>query len=158
MNIQKKSFFDTNPQKSANKVTINSFMMGSLFFILTLIITLDPNKFSLFVIYQLVLAIPLLFVSSLAYSKVGYYQHVSDWDTLGWFTNTMGNLFIINAIGLLTSKFDKTLALLYFLLFLILMIVYTYFNIKHNKEKLGQKLFKLLFLIVIIVLGGVLLI
>ncbi len=101
---------ETNPQKSANKVTINSFMMGSLFFILTLIITLDPNKFSHAVIYQLVLAIPLLYVSSLAYSKLGYWKEVHEWDALGWLTNTTGNLFVINSIGLVASKFSHNLA------------------------------------------------
>ena len=60
--MEEKNLFKTNPQKSANKVTINSFMMGSLFFVLTIIMTLQPNRFSALVIWQLVLAIPLLFV------------------------------------------------------------------------------------------------
>jgi len=150
-------FFKSNPQKSANKVTINSFMMGSLFLVLSLIITLDPSKFSIAIMYQLVLAIPLLYVSSLAYSKIGYHtENLKYWDTLGWFTNTTGNLFIMNAIGLLTAKFDPVLAHIYFYLFLILMIIYTFLNIKNNKGALNQKLFKLFYLLVIIFLGGLL--
>lgn len=147
--------FRTNPQKSANKVTINSFMMGSLFFVLTLIITLDPNKFSHAIIYQLFLAIPLLYVSSLAYSKIGYWEETYHWDTLGWFTNTVGNLFVINAIGLLALKFSLLLSQIYFFLFCVLMIVYTFINIKQNTKIFYEKMFKLVFLLLIVFFGGI---
>jgi len=150
----KEHFFQTNPAKSANKVTINSFMMGSLFFVLTLIITLDPNRFSKFIIYQLFLAIPLLYVSSLAYSKIGYWKETHDWNTLGWFTNTLGNLFIINAIGLLALKFSQALSELYFFTFCALMIIYTLINIRLNHKIWLQKLFKLAFLLLVIYFGG----
>ncbi len=150
-------FFKTNPQKSANKVTINSYMMGSLFLVLSLIITLNPSQFSIAIMYQLVLAIPLLYVSSLAYSKIGYHtENIKYWDTLGWFTNTTGNLFVMNSIGLLTARFDPLLAHIYFYLFVILMIIYTFLNIKNNKGVLYQKLFKLFFLLLIIFFGGLL--
>ena len=151
-----KKFFVTNPQKSADKVTINSFMMGSLFFVLTLIVSLDPKKFSPLVIYQTVLAIPLLYVASLSYSKVGYWKNTYAWDVLGWFTNTTGNLFVINAIGLVTAKFEPALAYTYFILFIILMSVYTLVNIIGSHHAWKQKLFKLLYLLLIIIVGGVL--
>lgn len=148
--------FKTNPQKSANKVTINSFMMGSLFFVLTLIITLGSNKFSHAIIFQLFLAVPLLYVSSLAYSKIGYWKETYEWDTLGWFTNTTGNLFIINAIGLLALQFSLILSCIYFSLFCLLMIVYTFINIRQNKKIFHEKIFKLIFLLIIVFFGGIL--
>ncbi len=154
--MDKEYFFRTNPHKSANKVTINSIMMGSLFFMLTLIITLDPEKFSPLIISQLFLAIPMLYVSSLAYSKIGYWKETYEWNTLGWFTNTIGNLFVINAIGLLAAKFNSNLAYVYFFLFCLLMIIYTLINIKHNQKIWPQKIFKLIFLLVIILFGGIL--
>ena len=154
--MDKEYIFKTNPQKSANKVTINSFMMGSLFFVLTLIITLDPNRFSHIIIFQLFLAVPLLYVSSLAYSKIGYWKETYEWDILGWFTNTTGNLFIINAIGLLALKFSHLLAYSYFFLFCLLMVIYTFINIRQNKKILNEKLFKLFFLLVIVFFGGIL--
>ena len=153
--MKKDYIFRTNPQKSANKVTINSFMMGSLFFVLTLIITLDPNKFSHAIIFQLFLAIPMLYVSSLAYSKIGYWEETYDWDVLGWFTNTVGNLFVINAIGLLALKFSYTLSVTFFSMFCILMVLYTGINIKQNKKILLEKIFKLLFLLLVIFFGGI---
>jgi len=148
--------FETNPQKSANKVTINSLMMGSLFFVLTLIITLDPKNFSPAIIFQLFLAIPLLYVSCLAYSKIGYYEETYAWDTLGWLTNTIGNLFVINSIGLLALKFGHALSVIYFSLFCSLMVIYTIINVWQNKRILNEKLFKLFFLLVIVFLGGIL--
>lgn len=154
--MEKEYIFKTNPQKSANKVTINSFMMGSLFFVLTLIITLSPNKLSSPIIFQLFLAVPLLYVSSLAYSKIGYWKETYEWDALGWFTNTVGNLFVINAIGLLALEFSRTLSYIYFSLFCLLMIIYTFINIRQNKKILTEKIFKLVFLLVIVFLGGIL--
>jgi hypothetical protein len=55
-------------------------MMGSLFFILTLVWTLGVQKFNGFIIGQLVMAIPLLFVSSLAYAKVSYREKNKPFD------------------------------------------------------------------------------
>jgi hypothetical protein len=143
-----------NPQKSVNMVMINSFMMGSLFFILTLIITIDPNRFSGLVIYQLVLAIPLLYVSSLSYSKLGYSKQAHGWDILGWHTNTLGNLFVLNAIGLVASYYNFTLAFMYFLLFCLLMLIYTIINIKYNPNLWIEKIYKLVFLLTVMVTGG----
>ena len=154
--MEEKYIFKTNPQKSVNKVTINSFMMGSLFFVLTLIITLGSNRFSSAIIFQLFLAVPLLYVSSLAYSKIGYWKETYEWDALGWFTYTIGNLFVINAIGLLALKFSHVLAQIYFSLFCCLMILYTVINIRQNKKILYEKIFKLIFLLVIVFLGGIL--
>jgi hypothetical protein len=156
MPMEEKYIFQTNPQKSANKVTINSFMMGSLFFILTIIMTLGPDEFSTAIIAQLFLAIPLLYVSSLAYSKVGYWKNTYEWDALGWFTNTVGDLFVLNAVGLLALQFSWNLSAIYFAIFGLLMIIYTAINIRQNKKILHEKIFKLAFLLVIMFLGGVL--
>ena len=146
------NYFSINTHKSANKVTISSFMMGSLFFILTLVLTIDPNRFSPLVIYQLVLAIPLLFVSSLAYSKIGYSKSTHTWDMFGWHTNNLGNLFVLNAVGLVAANYDLTLAKIYFTLFCLLMTVYTLININHEPKLWPARLYKLLFLLVVIIL------
>ncbi len=61
-----------NAEKGISHIAINAFMIGSLFMILTLIWTLGPDKFNPFIIWQLVLGIPLIFISSLAYGKVSY--------------------------------------------------------------------------------------
>lgn len=154
--MKKGDMFSTNPQKASSRITINSFMMGSLFFILTLIISTDPYKFKSIVIIELVLAIPLLYISSLAYSKIGYHQNVKLWDDLGWFTNNLGNLFVLNVVGLITATFFKNLALTYFTLIILLFLVYSLINFYYNPTQKGQKLFKFLFLVAIILFGGIL--
>jgi hypothetical protein len=149
-------FFRTNPEKAASLVAINSFMMGSLFIVFTLIWTLNPKQFSILIIAQLAFAIPLLFVSSLAYTKVGYKKEVKHWETFGWYTNTIGNAFLMNSMGLVIAKEYPELSFAYFFLIIILMLIYSVINISLNHERAKEKLFKFLFLVAIIVLLGIL--
>lgn len=153
--MAKEDLFRTNPEKASAKVSINSFMIASLFFILTLIWTLNPEKFSSIIIYELVLAIPLLFVSSLSYSKIGYWKETKLWDWLGWFTNNIGNIFVLNVVGLIAATFSIKLSFLYFGLTILLMFIYSLINIIYRHNKLAEKLFKFLFFLVILFLGGI---
>jgi hypothetical protein len=146
--------FFTNPEKASARVAINSFMIGSLFMILTFIWTLNPQKFSTIILVQIVLAIPMLFVSSLAYAKVGYWKEVKLWDLLGWVTNNFGTIFVINVVGLITATFTKNVALIYFSLTLVLMIIYSAINIYYKPKSWKEKLFKFLFFAVFLYLGG----
>lgn len=152
----KNKFFQTNPEKAASKVTIDSFMMGSLFFVFTLIWTLNPKKFNAVIIFQLISAIPLLFVSALSYAKVGYKKEVKYWETFGWYTNTIGNAFVINVVGLLVAREYLYIGLYYFLLFAVLMIIYSTINIKMHPEEVREKIFKFAFLAVIVFMFGIL--
>ncbi len=154
--MKKENMFVTNPEKANAKITINSFMMGSLFVMLTFMFSIDPHRFGQFIIAELVLAIPLLYVSSLAYSKVGYHKEIRLWDNLGWFTNNLGNLFVLNVMGLITAIFFRTLALSYFGLLITLMAIYSGINFAYHPTRKRQKLFKFLFLVAIVFLGGIL--
>ncbi len=153
--MKKEAIFKTNPDKAASRVAINSFMMAGVITIITLIWTLKPENFSIFLIAQLILAVPLLFVSSLAYSKIGYWKETKLWDALGWYTNNIGNLFILNVFGIIASIFSMALALFYFATFIILMVIYSIINIIYNPASLKEKTFKFLFLVLIIFLGGI---
>src|SRR3989339_465288 len=104
-----KRIFRTNPEKAGNRVAINSFLIGSLFTIFTLIWTLSPEKFSVIIVTQISLAIPLLFVSSLAYSKVAYWKETRLWDTLGRYTNNLATIFIFNVVGLMIADYFVSL-------------------------------------------------
>jgi hypothetical protein len=152
--MAKKYIFKVNPEKATAKVTINSIIMGGLFFILTLLISLKPDKFNLLLLGQLVLAIPLLFVATLAYAKIGYWNDTKSWDALGWFTNTIGNAFVFNSVGLMTAQIDKSIALLYFLISIILMIIYSIINVQETPDLGKQKLFKFFFFFILTILGG----
>lgn len=151
-----KRFFETNSHKASARVTINSFMMGSLFFILTLVWSLNPSKFNIYLIAQIVFAIPLLFVSSLAYAKIGYWQDIKMWDVFGWFTNNIGSIFILNVVGLMTVTVNRNLAMLYFLLIIILMAIYSVINVIYKPDTLKEKLFKFSFFLLILISGGIL--
>jgi hypothetical protein len=152
----KKNIFRTNPEKAASKVTINSFMMGSLFFVFTIIWTINPHHFDVLIISQLVLAIPLLFVSSLAYTKVSYRDDVKLWDYLGWHTNTIGNALVLNVVGLLVAKEYLGVALAYYFLLITLMLIYSILNIYLNPENMTGKLYKFFFFIFFLVALGIL--
>jgi hypothetical protein len=150
--IKKKSI----PEKAASRVQITSFMMANLFVILTLIWTLSPEKFSKAIIYQLVFAIPLLFVSSLAYAKIGYWKDIADWDRFAWVTNTLGNIMVINVLGLMAATIDRVLAFTYFGWIIALMTFYYGINIKHSPETTFGRIRKFIFFIIILILGGIL--
>ena len=151
-----KDIFQTNASKASSKVSINSFMMGSLFFVLTFIWTFNPLKFSFFVVAQIVLAIPMLFVSSLAYTKIGHWEKVELWNALGWFTNNVGSIFILNAVGLMTAQIYRSLAVCYFLLLIILMAFYSIINVVYKHKTLKEKIFKFAFFVCVLTLGGIL--
>jgi len=148
--------FKANPEKASTRIGINSFMMGSLFFILTLIWVVSPEKFNVVIVVQLVLAIPLLFVSSLAYSKIAYRKETKLWDIFGWFTNNLGSIFVLNSVGLMAASFSRNISFLYFGLTLSLMLVYSLINIIYEPHTFKEKLFKFLFFLVVLLFGGVL--
>ena len=152
----KNNFFEVNSHKAAVRVTINSIMMGGLFLVLTLIWTGDPAKFSIFIVSQLVLAVPLLYVSALAYLKIEYSEKVFLWDTLGWFTSNIGSISILNAVGLMTIPINRTITFLYFFLMIALMFIYSIINIAYNPEEKGEKIFKFLFFLLVVAVGGLL--
>lgn len=148
--------FKTNPHKASSKVNISSFMIGGLFFVLTLIWSVSPNRYPDIVTGQLILAIPLLFVSSLAYSKIGYWKESKLWDTFAWITNTLGNGFVLNSVGLMTIyNGKKELALIYFITIAILLGCYTIINMIDDPDLLNQKIIKFIVMLAIVIFGGI---
>ncbi|MFA6476447.1 MAG: hypothetical protein WCV68_03480 [Candidatus Paceibacterota bacterium] len=155
MSKKDQNIFEINPSKASSKIALSSTMIGVLFFILTLILTLGPYKFNSFVVFQIVLAIPFLFVSILAYSKIAYWDNNKWWDMLGWFSVNIGNGFLLNVIGLMVSSIDVLLALIYFGILIFLMTTYSIINIYYSGA-FSSKLFKFFFFLAILVFGGIL--
>ena len=143
------------PEKAATRVSINAFMMGNLFFILTLIWTLSPEKFSLVIITQLVFGIPLFLVSSLCYAKVGYWPRHEAWDRFGWLTNTIGNICVLNIIGLMTATFFKNLAFMYFGLIILLIGIYYVINVAYKPYTLNERIWKFILFLALLFIGGI---
>jgi hypothetical protein len=147
---------DPKPEKASSRVSINATMTGTLFFILTLVWALDPEKFSKEMIVQLILAIPLLYVSSFAYSKLGYWKIRHHWEGFAWFTNTTGNIFVLNVIGLMAATIYRDVALIYFSLTVLLIGVYYLQHVIYQKDQWKQRLLKFIYFIIVLFLGGIL--
>lgn len=149
--------FKTNLHKASVKVNINSYMIGGLFFVLTMIWSFNPERFNPIITNQILLAIPLLFSASLAYIKVSEHDESKIWDTFGWITNTLGNTFVFNVIGLMAATINgRPAALMFFLSFIFIMLIYTIANITENQNLFPQRLFKFAFLVAVLFLGGIL--
>ncbi|MBT3691428.1 hypothetical protein HOG16_04260 [Candidatus Woesearchaeota archaeon] len=151
---RKENIFTTIPEKASARVAINGVMLASVFVMLA-VIFLELDKFNPLAVAQMILSIPLLYVSSLAYSKLGYWKETKRWDIFGYFTNTIGNLFLINGIGLVASILSFTVSFIYFGLMILLLFVYSYINVSHTK-RIAPKLFKFLFSLAILFFGGIL--
>jgi len=148
--------FPENPAKADARLHINSFLIGCLLTVLTLIWTLNPEKIDLIIISQLVLAIPLIFFASLSFSKIGYKKDHKLWDSFGWYTNNIGYLLFLNAVGLMVAFFSfRILALVYFGLVILLSSSYYIINIISQPGTLKEHLSKLILFILILVLLGV---
>ena len=144
-----------NPEKSASRVAINAFMIGSLFMVLTVIWTLGPQKFNPFIIWQLVLAIPLIFISSLAYVKVGYRDKSKVFDRFGWLSHTLGNDLVLNSFGLIAATFFKSLGFIYFILLSFMFLGYYVIDSRHDPTQKTENTIKFIFILLIFVIGGI---
>ena len=149
--------FETNPQKAVQKIAINSTMIGALFITLTFILTYGHEKFHPLAPAQLICAIPLLFVSTLTYSKIGYWKDTRAWEIFGWIISNTGNIILLNAIGLMILNISAALSFAYFGLLILLMSIYSGINIAYvPKAVVGQKILKWLFFITLVFFGGIL--
>lgn len=151
-----KSKHTKHPERFLFRMEINFFMIDSLFFILTLIWALQPERFSTNIILQLVLAVPMLFVSCLAYSKADNKGRFPLFKRFGWITSTAGNNLVLNAVGLMTFTFHPEIAFAYFATLIPLVVVYYSLNMFYDLHSLREELLKLSFILIIILLGGVL--
>lgn len=144
-----------NAEKSTTRVNLNSAMIGVIFTILTLIWSLKPENFNIFIIYQLVLAIPLLFISSLAYTKIGYSSNIKLFDRFAWFATTFGTNMVLNTAALIAGTFYRPLGFLYLLVMLLGVTGYYTINIITGSHVYNQVI-KLSVIYLIIIFGGLL--
>ena len=143
-------FFEANPHKAAAKIGINSSLMAVCLALFTIMWTFAPEKINVKILLQIILAVPLFYISSISYTKIAYWKQVRHWDRLGWLTGNAATAFTLNLIGILTFLLGYSgLALMYFGILWTLLIIYTLINIRYNPKAVKIKVFKLLFFIVI---------
>ncbi len=149
--------FAKNPEKADARLHINSFLMGSLFTVLSIIWAFNSNKISTAITLQMVLAIPLILFASLSYAKIGYERNHKIWDNFGWITTNIGYILFLNATGLMVIAFSsKIIGIIYFGLVIILASLYYIFNIVSQPGTLKEHLSKIILWLVIIFIGGIL--
>jgi len=154
---EKCELFRENPAKAEARLHINSFLLGGIFTVIALLLTLSIEKVSFTMLIELVLSIPLIFFASLSYAKLGYERQHKIWDNFGWITNNLGYLLFLNSTGLIIAAFFfKSIALIYFGLLIILSSAYYILNIVTQPGTLKEHLSKLILFLIIIIIGGVL--
>jgi hypothetical protein len=107
---------------------------------------------------QLAMAVPLFVTSSLAYSKVCYRigEH-RIWDPLGWFTHSIGYIMILNAMTILIYRSNyHSVAWLFAAVVIFLFFVYSAMDVIAKRRRLFEKVFKLLFYLLLLFLGSIL--
>jgi hypothetical protein len=142
--------FKTNPHKASAKIVINNNLIAVCITVLGIMWAFAPERLGLGLLIQFVFAVPLLYISSISYTKVAYYKDVKQWDYLGWFTGTTATAFVLNIIGVLIFFLGyPTLMLLYFFVTWFLLLIYTIINCHHNKGDKRIRIFKFVFFVLI---------
>ncbi|MBS3166851.1 hypothetical protein J4403_01430 [Candidatus Woesearchaeota archaeon] len=95
------NYVKTNPHKSQAKLESMNNIMAVCLTIFGIMWAFSPDRLNGPILLQFVLAIPLLYVSGLAYTKVAYRKEVKFWDNFGWFTSTVATAFVLNIVGIL---------------------------------------------------------
>jgi len=145
------------PEKAKSRIAMNSRLIAVITAVFFLIINLKIEILTQneFLALQLVLAIPFLFTSTLAYSKLSYRKETKRWNTLGWITFIIGYAFMLNIIGVLVGKYvDVLFGVLFFLVNWILTIIYSLVDISYEKSVIKERLAKDLFFILIQIFFG----
>jgi hypothetical protein len=131
--------------------------MGSLFTVLSIIWAFNSEKISTAIIFQMVIAIPLILFASLSYAKLGYERNHTIWDRFGWFTNNIGYLLFLNATGLMVVAFSsRFVGIIYFWFVIFLAVLYYVFNIISQKGSFKEHFWKLVLWVALVVVGGLL--
>ncbi len=147
--------FKTNPHKASAKIGINNNLIAVCITVLGIMWAIAPNRLELGILVQFVFAVPLLYVSSIAYTKIAYYSHIKYWDVLGWFTGTTATAFVLNIIGVLLYFLGyPRMTIIYFLITWILLFIYTLINCHYNHGDKVVRIFKFLYFVSIQVVFG----
>jgi hypothetical protein len=144
--------------KAASRIALNTSLLSVAVGIFFLVVSLRSQLLVPEVVAaQMVLPIPLLLSSILAYSKVGYKDRIERWDTLGWITFILGYAMILNVVGILLAGYvSLRMSLLFFGASWTMTIVYSVVDISYERSHVRERLAKDALFIVTQLLFGVL--
>lgn len=145
-------------RKGTVRIVINSFLNAFCIALLAFFLN-NPreNKSNEIVIYLLVMSIPILFTSSLFYTKVAY-REVREyywWNKAAWLTHTIGYFALINAIFLTIYLYSyKWPALAFIIITMLLTLVYSMIDVILDFRRIWEKLWKQSFYLLLIYFGS----
>jgi len=152
------NLFKTNPEKASAKIRINNSLIGVLFTIFGIIWAVNPSKLNFWLTLQFVLAMPLLYISNITYTKIAYRKEAHLWDFFGWITGNTAMALVLNIFGILIYILGF-ISLFYFYFGLIwgLLFIYTILNTRQAKKPIIG-VFKFLYFVLIQIIFGLILI
>ena len=142
--------------KASTRIALNRTLIAIAIGVFFLTINLrEALLFQKILLLQLVLAVPLLLTSTLAYSKIGYREQIERWNTLGWMTFIFGYAFLLNVIGILIGNIIGVMtAIIFFVSSWILSLIYSFVDISYDNSVIKERLIKdALFISIQFVLG-----
>ncbi len=144
-------------QKSTARLQLVIRLIAVAFMMFIFIMTVRPEIFSenLFMVTQLVFAIPILLTAALAMSKMMYSHESLVWDNLAFVTFTVGFAFLMNVVGILIALYTNVMvAIAYFIMIWTLHVIYSMSYISYDKSAKKERLTKdFLFITVQFLLG-----
>lgn len=148
----------TAQSKGSDRIQINNILAAISVTILA-ILAGAMDKVHPVAIYGLVVAVPLLVTSSLAYTKLSYRKgEYEAWNGLGWWTHTLGYFIVIGSISVhLASQGERMVASSLLLANFALVVVYSIVDVNATKvaktRQLRMKEKVLKGLVIAVVLG-----
>ena len=130
--------------KASSRVALNRSLLAMIVGVFFLTINLTPELLEKKILaFQLIISMPLLVTSILAYSKIGYHHRTERWNWLGWATFTIAYAFILNVVGILIAQIiGAGLSLIFFAASWICMIFYSGTDISYHKPQIRERLLK----------------
>jgi hypothetical protein len=145
--------------KGAQRIQINNFMGAVSVGVLAVLLSVAGKNFSPWTIGQLAISVPFFFTSSLAYSKICYRDAEERrlWDEFGWFAHAVAYLATVNAVVILLHYSGyEPVAWILVGTSLFLFVTYSIIDLILDRARLGEKLFKFGFYLLLIGIGSIL--
>lgn len=143
--------------KADTRININSMLVAVSATVLFIISAINPSLFiqEFWLALQLVLIIPLLITSSLAYSKLGYKKETRRWNTLGWVCFVIGFAFMINVTAILMNALGlMQIGLILIAVNFLLIFIYAVFDHKYGDGSIAEEILKYFLLVIIQIVFG----
>ncbi|MFH1649494.1 MAG: hypothetical protein ABIA93_03020 [Candidatus Woesearchaeota archaeon] len=145
--------------KAKLRLDINRSLLAICFALFGIIIAIQPELLGQtpWLPIQLTLAIPLLFTSIFARSKLATARLPKMWEEYGFITFLIGYALLINVTGiLLSTKLSVHLGLIFLFSNIFISLVYSTLEVIETKSKLKTRLYKDSFFALLILIGGIL--